>query len=292
MLAERLDNQTQAQKNGVTRRGPKRSRLVRPCDQSMEGVVCNRFYELILSTGCPFHCRYCYLKLTQGGDHAPVQVTNPWPEVERQLDQITTGVFSTGEWADSLTTHPPLLRPAIVYFRRQSEKFLFLTTKSADVSLFLDPEPTPQVWVSFSINAVAAWERFESHTPYPYRRLAAARALQEAGWRVRVRIDPIIAEIGIDHYQNIAQKMSLLALERVTVGTLRKLPGLFFGKRASSVRHHTSPSGVRFYQETMRADIYRRLADWLGFQPALCRETFELWERLGWGPIDSNCTAG
>lgn len=290
MLAERLDSQTQAQKHGAS--GPESASLVRPCDQSMEGVVCNRFYKLILSTGCPFHCQYCYLQLTQGGDHAPVQATNPWPEVEWQLDQITAGVFSTGEGADSLATHPPLLRPAIAYFRRQPEKFLFLTTKSADVSLFLDLEPTPQVWVSFSINAVAAWERFESHTPHPYERLAAARALQEAGWRVRVRIDPIIAEIGVDHYRDIAQKVSLLAPERVTVGTLRKLPGLFSGKRASAVRHLTSPSGVRFYQETMRTEIYRRLADWLGFQPALCRETYELWERLGWEPIACNCTAG
>ena len=180
----------------------------------------------------------------------------------------------------------------LLTFSRQPEKFLFLTTKSADVSLFLDLEPTPQVWVSFSINAAAAWERFESHTPHPYERLAAARALQEAGWRVRVRIDPIIAEIGMNHYQDITQKVSRLAPERVTVGTLRKLPGLFSGKSAAAVRHHTSPSGVRFYRESMRAKIYRRMADWLGFQPALCRETYELWERLAWEPIACNCTAG
>lgn len=155
MLAEKLDRQTQTQKNGVS--GPKSTSLVRPCDQSREGVVCNRFYELILSTGCPFQCRYCYLQLTQGGEHAPVQVTHPWPEVERRLEQITAGVFSTGEWADSLATHPPLLRPAIAYFRRQSEKFLFLTTKSADVSLILDLEPPPQVWVSFSCLDLLAW---------------------------------------------------------------------------------------------------------------------------------------
>ena len=291
MLAEKLDSQAQAQKHGGSR-GLESTSLVRPCDQSNEGVVCNRFYELILSTGCPFHCRYCYLQLTQGGDHAPVQVTHPWPEVERQLEQITAGVFSTGEWADSLATHPPLLKPTIAYFRQQTEKFLFLTTKSADVEFLLEMEPTPQVWVSFSINAAAAWEQFESHTPHPYRRLAAASALKEAGWRVRVRIDPIIAEVGMDHYRDIVQKVSRLEPERVTVGTLRKLPGFFSGKRTSLVRHHTSPSGVRFYPEPMRAEIYKRMADWLGFQPALCRETYELWERLAWGPIACNCTAG
>ncbi|MCK9376020.1 MAG: radical SAM protein [Syntrophobacterales bacterium] len=292
MPQERLDDQVQARKQSVIRRA-RTSRLVRPCHQSLAGVVCNRFYELILSTGCPFNCHYCYLQLAQGGAHGPVQFTNPWPEVERQLEQIPGGVFSSGEWADSLATHPPLLRPAIAYFRRQQDKFLFLTTKSADLSPLLDMEPTPQVWVSFSLNAVPAWERFEHRTPHPYERLAAAQTLQEAGWRVRVRLDPIIQEIGVEHYRDIAERLRRLGPERVTVGTLRKLPGLSHWPKGTPLEaHYTSPSGVKLYLPPVRADIYRRLADWLGFRPGLCRETHEVWQRLGWELTDCNCTAG
>lgn len=277
---------------GVVRKARKSS-LVRPCHQSLAGVVCNRFYELLLSSGCPFNCHYCYLQLTHGGDHGPVQFTNPWPEVEKQLDRIPGGVFSSGEWADSLATHPPLLSPAIAYFRRQQDKFLFLTTKSANLSPLLDMEPTAQVWVSFSLNAVPAWERFEHRTPHPYERLEAAQTLQEAGWRVRVRLDPIIQEIGLEHYRDIVERLRRLGPERVTAGTLRKLPGLpHWPKKPSPEGHYTAPNGVNHYPAPLRADIYRRLADWLGFRPGLCRETHDLWERLGWEVTDCNCTAG
>ena len=146
----------------------------------------------------PFNCQYCYLRLTLGIYKGPVVFTNPWPEVERQLEKIPAGVFSTGELADSLAITPPLLKPAIEYFRRQKDKFLFLTTKSTNIELLLGMRPTPQVWISFSVNAVKTWELFEKNTPHPDERLAAAWRLKEAGWRVRIRIDPIIPEVGIE----------------------------------------------------------------------------------------------
>jgi len=188
--------------------------------------VCNRFYQLILSNGCPFACQYCYLRLTLGRNRSPVVFTNPWPEVERQLERIPTGVFSTGELADSLAITPPLLKPAIEYFRRQRAKFLFLTTKSTNIEWLLGIKPTKQVWISFSLNAVRTWELFEKNTPHPDERLAAAWRLKESGWRVRVRIDPIIPEIGIESYKEIVGQVRALAPERVTLGVLKQFPRL------------------------------------------------------------------
>ena len=121
---------------------PRKSGFIRPFDGTATGLVCNRFYQLILSNGCPFACQYCYLRLTLGKYKGPVVFTNPWPEVERQLEKIPAGVFSTGELADSLAITPPLLKPAIEYFRRQRDKFLFLTTKSTNIKGLLGIRPT------------------------------------------------------------------------------------------------------------------------------------------------------
>ena len=129
---------------------PRKSVFIRRFDGT-EGLVCNQFYQLILSNGCPFNCQYCYLRLILGGNKSPLVFTNPWSEVERQLEKIPTGVFSTGELADSLAITPPLLRPAIEYFRRQTHKFLFLTTKSTNIKLLMGIRPTPQVWISVQI---------------------------------------------------------------------------------------------------------------------------------------------
>ncbi|MFI5330567.1 MAG: radical SAM protein [Desulfobaccales bacterium] len=270
---------------------PRKSGFIRPFDGTATGLVCNQFYRLILSNGCPYNCHYCYLRLTLGGNKGPVVFTNPWPEVERQLAKIPNGVFSTGELADSLAVTPPLLKPAIEYFRRQPEKFLFLTTKSTNIKLLLEMKPTSQVWISFSVNAGKTWELFEQNTPPPDERLAAARRLKEAGWRVRVRIDPIIPEVGIEPYREIARQVRALAPERVTLGVLKHFP------RLSSCRHEgpwsqlaESPNGIRRYSTPVKVQVFKALADWLGWQPAICRETPGLWEALGWENNGCNCT--
>jgi len=255
------------------------------------GLRCNQFYRLILSNGCPFNCQYCYLRLILGGHTGPVVFTNPWPEVERQLERIPAGVFSTGDLADSLAVTPPLLQPAIEYFRRQTDKFLFLTTKSTNINLLLGMRPTPQVWISFSVNAVKAWELFEKNTPHPDERLAAARRLKAAGWRIKIRIDPVIPEVGIGHYREVARKVSILDPERVTVGLLKHFPRLPRCPREGPWRQLAkSPNGIKRYPSQLKADIFKRLAEWLGLQPALCRETRDLWEALGWKTNGCNCT--
>jgi len=269
---------------------PRKSGFIRRFDGT-DGLVCNRFYRLILSNGCPFSCQYCYLGLTFGDNRGPVVFTNPWLEVERQLEKIPTGVFSTGDLADSLAVTPPLLQPAIEYFRRQRDKFLFLTTKSKNIELFVRMRPTSQVWISFSVNAVKTWELFEKNTPHPDERLAAAWRLKEAGWRVRIRIDPVIPEVGIGHYREVARKVSALAPERVTVGVLKHFPRL---SRCQQERPRKqlaeSRNGIKRYPSHVKARIFNSLAEWLGFQPAICRETPGLWEELGWKANGCNCT--
>jgi spore photoproduct lyase len=257
-----------------------------------DGLVCNQFYRLILSNGCPFNCRYCYLRLTLGGNRGPVVFTNPWPEVERQLEKIPAGVFSTGELADSLAVTPPLLKPALNYFSGQPDKFLCLTTKSTNIQPLLKMRPTPQVWISFSVNASETWELFEKDTPHPEARLAAARHLMDAGWRVRVRIDPIIPEVGIHRYREIAGAVRDLAPERVTLGVLKQFPRVPRGRGEGPWRWLAkSPNGLRRYPDRLKARIFQQMAEWLGFQPAVCRETPGLWEELGWKPQGCNCTA-
>jgi spore photoproduct lyase len=272
---------------------PRKSAFVRPFDGPAAGLVCNRFYQLILSNGCPFDCRYCYLRLTLGRNKGPVVFTNPWPEVERQLEKIATGVFSTGELADSLAVTPPLLPPAIEYFRRQREKFLFFTTKSTNVGVLLEVPPTPQVWISFSLNAVRTWELMERQAPHPDARLAAARRLKAAGWRVRVRIDPIIPEIGLESYREIARQVRALAPERVTLGVLKHFPRLPRGRQEEPWRQLAkAPNGIKRYPAPVKVQVFQTLAAWLGRQPAVCRETPEVWEALGWRANGCNCTPG
>jgi spore photoproduct lyase len=260
-------------------------------DKTPEGVWCPHFYELILSNGCPYDCLYCYLRLTFRGAKHPQLFTNEWEQVEKELEGSPGGVFSTGELADSLACPPPLLRPALDYFEDQTDKFLLLVTKSANIRPLTTREPSRQVIVSFSVNSTEAWKAFEKKTPEPAARLEQAAELKRLGWRVRIRLDPVIAESGLAGYRRVCKAIAKLDPERVTLGSLRQYPGLMrFSPDAPRDGLSKSPDGRLRYALDERIELYQRIGDWLGEQPALCKETEGLWSGLGWSPNGCNCT--
>ncbi|MEW6273803.1 MAG: radical SAM protein [Bacillota bacterium] len=270
----------------------RKSKFVRLFDKTPVGVRCPHFYELILSNGCPFECAYCYLRLTFRGNKKPVLFCNRWEEVELELEAIPSGVFSTGELADSLAVNPPLLSRAIAYFQNQQSRYLLLTTKSTSIGPFLAMKPTPQVIISFSINTAEMANRFEAGAPPPENRLQAAEKLLENGWRVRIRLDPIIyEEVNFIKYKTLCTVIANLKPERVTVGTLRQYPGLHrFSPGAPRQGLVKATDGRLRYPKQLRLHIYQQIGNWLGFQPALCKETEEVWKELGWWFYGCNCT--
>lgn len=269
----------------------RKSKFVRLFNKTPAGVRCPHFYELILSNGCPYNCSYCYLQLTFRGNKQPVLFANSWWEVHRELEAVPSGVFSTGELADSLALVPPLLPFAIDYFRAQSTKYLLLTTKSCNISFFRHLQPTEQVIISFSINAPEVSSRLECLAPSPLARLKTAATLLEWGWRVRVRLDPVVLDHECSCYRRICREIAAIRPERVTVGTLRHYPGLFrFAPNAPRDNLRRAKDGRMRYPLPIRVAAYQRIADWLGFQPALCKETEEVWNALGWEFYGCNCT--
>jgi len=270
----------------------RKSNFVKLFDKTPDSVFCPHFYELILSNGCPYDCSYCYLKLTFRGKTNPTLFNNDWAEVQAELDKVDHGVFSTGELADSLAITPPLLEKALDYFEQQKDKYILLLTKSANIDILRHRKPSPQIIVSFSVNSIPAARDYEKGSPDPMKRIESAKELKELGWRIRIRIDPIILESGLEHYELISKAIAELSPEVVTIGTLRQFPGLHrFAKEAPRDGLKKAPDGRMRYPTQKRIDVYKQIADWLGFHPALCKEATEMWEALGWEFKDCNCTS-
>jgi len=263
---------------------------VRLFDKTPKEVRCPHFYELILSNGCPYNCSYCYLKLTFRGKTDPTVFKNGWDKVKAEIDKMPGGVFSTGELADSLAIIPPLLPKAIDYFSTQEGKYLLLVTKSVNVDVLRKHKPNNQTILSFSINSVQAADNFEKNAPSPINRLRVAEEMIMRGWRVRIRLDPIILESGINNYELICNMIAELNAERVTIGTLRQYPTLKnFAREAPCSGLKRAKDGRMRYLVEDRIETYREIRSWLGFQPALCKETDEIWEMLGWEFDGCNC---
>lgn len=269
----------------------RKSRFVKLFDKTPPGVRCPHFYELVLSNGCPYDCAYCYLRLTFRGNKRPVLFTNRWEDVRRELDKTPSGWFSTGELADSLAVCPPLLGEALDYFANQDSRYMVLTTKSVNIRPLINRKADPQTVISFSINSVRIARQIERFAPPPEARLQAAQRLMELGWRVRIRLDPVIIDADFSDYKQICRTIANLRPERVTVGTLRQYPGLHrFAAEAPKQGLTRAKDGRLRYPLSERVEIYERIAEWLGFQPALCKETDELMDKLGWEFYGCNCT--
>lgn len=258
-------------------------------------IVCPHFWELRWAYGCPFACAYCYLQGTFRGNKEPryVPVEHVLLALEDAFEDenLKPSVFNSGELADSLM-NPPTMEKIADKFEEQTKHKILLLTKSANTG-FLVKKPRKQTIVSFTINNAEVWRRWEHKTPPPEKRIEAAKAVSEAGYEVRVRIDPIFPIDGWkEHYGELLDALlSGVWPERITLGMPRGLAKtLMFSKDLSWAQGMTEKSGWgKKFPEPLRKEVYSffltKLAD-VGFDRgkiALCKETVALSRELKMG---------
>ena len=273
-------------------------------------TVCPNFYVFAHADGCSFSptCSYCYLKSSLwflGRPRAFKKTAGMLEEVRQWIarDDLESFVLNMGNLSDSLVFEKsrPLLRELVEVFRTEAEAkgrphCLLLVTKGgvSDCRPLFRMKPSANVIVSFSINSREAARTHERGAASSEDRLAAARRLKSKGWRVRIRIDPMIE--GFD-YRWLIHQVRDLAPERVTMGSLRAEPNLVRrvanGLFAKLVKPR-DPKALARYPKKMRLAMYREVVDSLvGTIPlALCEETPDIWKALGIYSQAKACNCG
>ena len=285
----------------VTRRS-RRSAFIRYFDATPPGIVCPHFHVLAHANGCPFRCDYCYLQLTFRRNSAPVVFTNLADlerDVERFLQRDEPSVLNAGELADALAFDcvTGLVSRLVPLFAAQRKHKLLLLTKSANVEPLLRLEHAQQTIVSFSLNSEAAASRFEHGAPPPAARLEAARALGDVGYRVRLRVDPMIPLADWhDSYRRLAAMICCMTRpERVTLGTIRFFRSLpRFSRDGREVYSYATsrdgPDGRLRLPLEKRVEMYHTVIGGLaGTTVALCKETEEAWRLTSLDPRRCLC---
>ena len=92
--------------------------------------------------------------------------------------------------------------------------------------------------VAFTLSPSTIVERYEEKTPSLEKRLHAIESLQQQGWRIGLRFDPLILCQDYRHQydaflQQVFSRVDASQLHSVSLGSLR-LPNAFF-KRVSSM---------------------------------------------------------
>lgn len=285
---------------------PRKTRFIELLRTTPARTVCPNFYLLAHANGCAFrpHCDYCYLK----GSLWHVPIDSAFDNVARMLadvrrwiarDNLETYVLNAGNLSDSLAFEPirPAVQALVEEFRAASaagrRHTLLLVTKGgvSECRPLLEAAPCPNVIVSFSVNCAEVARAHERGAAAVADRMDAARRLKAAGWRVRIRLDPMFAGY---EYGSIAGGIRGLAPERVTLGTLRADPHLLrvvnhglFGALAPPVE----PGGLARYPLDTRLDLYRAARAGLGgvCPVGLCEETRDVWEAAGLNPAFPSC---
>lgn len=291
---------------GAPRRSERRTRFVQILRTTPARTVCPNFYALAHANGCGFApaCDYCYLRSTLWYLDEPRVFTNT-DDLVRDVrawiarDGLESTMLNAGNLCDSLAFERgrPLVGRLVELFRSEAERkgrphTLLLVTKGGrgDVAPLADLAPTPNVIVSFSLNAPAAAAVHERGAPPVDDRLAAARSLGDAGWRIRLRIDPMIAGYP---YADLASRVGALAPERVTLGCLRADRGLLrMGNGLfEALEPLDDPKGLARYPLAERIRLYREAIEAIaGRAPVgLCEETAEAWTAVGLEPESKAC---
>lgn len=278
------------------------SNFIHYFDKTPPGIVCPHFYILAHANGCPFSCDYCYLKLTLRHYPEPTVFTNTARLFQELRDWLLSreepSVLNTGELSDSLAwdTDTSLSTNLVSLFANQSRHKLLFLTKSTVIDNLLEMEPTPQVIVSFSVNARGVAERFERGAPAPESRIDTAKKLKDAGWQVRIRLDPMIPVEGWeDDYGKIIDQINELEPEVVTLGSLRYFKNLLnHASKDTDVfsfgHNHGDPDARLRIKEEIRNEMYRFCLDRLAcLRVGLCKETGEMHQALGLPGSNQSC---
>ena len=157
----------------------------------------NYYFSHMLN--CVFDCRYCFLQGMYPSAHYVLFLNYEdfMTDIESTIQSHPSEekvYFYSGYDCDSLALerYSEFVTHYLPHFRRWPQAMVELRTKSVNIKPLLELEAMPNVIVAWSLTPEKIAQVIEDKTPSVSRRIEAARELQERGWQVGLRFDPLI----------------------------------------------------------------------------------------------------
>lgn len=204
------------------------------------GIGATRNYYFSHMLNCLYDCRYCFLQgMYQSANYVLFVNYEDFQQDIRQLCHESSNEdihFFSGYDCDSLALEPVtgFAEQFLPFFATLPNAWLELRTKSTQIRSLLNREPLPRCIVAFSLSPDQVAGKVEAKAPSVARRLDALCKVQEQGWQIGLRFDPLIYQSGYQQqyrelFDQVFSRIDLNRLHSVSLGVFR-LPENFFKK--------------------------------------------------------------
>ena len=204
------------------------------------GIGAEKNYYFSHMLNCLYDCRYCFLQgMYQSANY--VLFVN-FEDYQQDIQQICKNSpdeaihFFSGYDCDSLALEPVtnFAEHFVPFFVKIPNAWLELRTKSTQIRTLLNKPSFPRCIVAFSLSPDEIATKVEDKAPSLSRRLDAIYKLQEHGWQIGLRFDPLIYQTGYQQqyttlFEQVFSKIKLASLHSVSLGVFR-LPDKYFKK--------------------------------------------------------------
>jgi DNA repair photolyase len=275
-------------------------------------IVCFKFYQAVVASGCPGECAYCFLQTQypyRSGTYDLKgtifdNLVDIVPEARRWLQMTTPSGLIIGENQDGLA------------FEGAYKKALGVTPLELLIPLFNDENPVGHALIVLSKftstsyaealgpsrNVVFSWSLslptisrdYEKKVATLDARLEKAEQMKRAGYRIRFRLDALAPIPGWEgELTEVMGRINGIGPEMLTIGALRASNKSHLRRAAEannrdgSIFDHIAsidPSGFKHRTDgEFHARAFRMIKELLqpGIALGLCKEDATLWQEVG-----------
>ena len=156
----------------------------------------NYYFSHMLN--CLYDCRYCFLQGMYPSAHYLLFIN--YEDFFEEIKKVSTEKTNQPSWffsgydCDSLALEnlTGFANSALSFFKNQNQTYLELRTKSVATQILEKTEPLTNVVTAFSFTPQEISDILEKDVPTVSARIRSMKKLAERGWKLGIRLDPII----------------------------------------------------------------------------------------------------
>ena len=196
----------------------------------------NNFYFSHMMN-CIYDCRYCFLQgMYRSANYVVfVNYQDFFQDIAKKAHEFPNEEvhFFSGYDCDSLALEPitHFIENCIPLFEATPNALLEIRTKSTQIRPLLNTDVVNNIVVAFSLSPSVIAASLEHKAASLEKRLQAIETLQERGWKIGLRFDPVIycdnfEEIYKEFFEQVFARISVDTLHSVSLGSFR-MPSTF-----------------------------------------------------------------